>query len=134
MEILKKFFGSTSIENLKELEKELMELQEQFRSGFIAVIGFGGRAKGLPLIFDAKNKEEIKKISAKFVNSLSSMNDLLGRQTIENIELRYTENILYFRKVNFEIGIIALIEYGKDIDKIKDWIGDNLSKVKMLFE
>ena len=134
MEILKKFFGSTSIENLKELEKELMELQEQFKSGFIAVIGFGGRVKGLPLIYQTKNKEEVKKRAAEFVNALGSMDGLLGRQSIENLNIRFTENILYFRKVNNEIGIIALIEYGKDIDRIRDWIGDNISKVKILFE
>jgi len=136
MEIFNKFknYFSTSIENLKELESELLELQEQFKSGFIAVIGFGGRVKGLPLIYQAKNKEEVKKMAAKFVNSLSTMDGLLGRQSIENLNIRFTENILYFRKVNNEIGIIALIEYGKDIDRIRDWIGDNLSKVKILFE
>ncbi|TFG00581.1 MAG: hypothetical protein EU541_01855 [Promethearchaeota archaeon] len=135
MEIFNKFknYFSTSIENLKELEKELMELQNQFKSGFIAVFGFGGRVKGLPLIYKAENKDRIKKISAKFVNTLNSVDNLLSTQSVENLNIRFTENIIHYRRVNNEIGIIALIEYGRDIDKVKDWIGDHLSNVKALF-
>jgi hypothetical protein len=98
------------------------------------VIGYGGRLKGLPLIYQADNKDQIKKVTAKFVNALGSMEGILGRQSVENLNVRFTENIVHFRKVNNEIGIIALIEYGNDIDRIKEWIGDNLSKVKRLFE
>lgn len=136
MEIFNRFknYFSTSIESVKELENELMELQSKFKSGFVSVIGYGGRLKGLPLIYQADNKDQIKKVSAKFVNALESMEGLLGRQSVENLNVRFTENIVHFRKVNNEIGIIALIEYGKDIDRIKEWIGDNLSKVKKLFD
>ncbi|TXT63416.1 MAG: hypothetical protein BAJALOKI1v1_730014 [Promethearchaeota archaeon] len=130
---LKEYFGQTPIESLKELEKELMELQNKFKSGFVSIIGYSGRMKGLPLIYQSDEEKRIKRITANLVNSLESMKEILSHQTIENVNIHWTENILYFRKITKEIGIISLLQYGKDINKLKDWVGENLSKIEPLF-
>jgi hypothetical protein len=131
---IKEYFEETPIESIKELESELIELQEKFKSGFVSIIGFSGRMKGLPLVYQADNKKRIQKITAKLVNSLESMKDILSRQRVENVNLHYTENILYFRRITNEIGILGLVEYGKDINRLRNWVSENLSKIGHLFE
>ena len=131
---IKDYFVKAPIESLKELEKELTELQSKFKSGFVTIIGFSGRMKGLPLIYQTEEEKTIKKITANLVNSLESMRDILSHQSIEHFNIHWTENIIYFRKITKNIGILALLEYGKDINRLKEWVSDNLTKIGHLFE
>ncbi|MBD3214762.1 MAG: hypothetical protein GF311_19280 [Candidatus Lokiarchaeota archaeon] len=130
---IKNIFGKTSIESLKELETEIINLQDRFHNGWVIIFGYGGRLKGLPLIFKAEDEKKIKRFAAKIIESISALNSVIESQDLENFNIHYTENILHFRKVNKEIGILGYLPYGSDINKLKEWIGDNLTKVKKLF-
>ncbi|MBD3196446.1 MAG: hypothetical protein GF317_15410 [Candidatus Lokiarchaeota archaeon] len=127
-------FFSKSMESIKELEKELSILQSKFSSGFVSIIGYGGRLKGLPLIYEKKNEKEIKRLSAKLVESLSAMESIKNHQSIENFDIRFTEEILFFRKVTNEVAIIALLPYGNNINKLKEFVKENLSEIISLFQ
>lgn len=131
---IKNIFGKTSIESLKQLEKEIVDLQNKLDSGFVTIIGYGGKLKGLPLIYKKDDEKRIKRFAAKVIQSINSLDSILESQNLENFNIHYTENILHFRKINNEIGILAFMNYGSDINKLKDWIGDNLTKVRSLFE
>ncbi|TXT64569.1 MAG: hypothetical protein BAJALOKI3v1_190009 [Promethearchaeota archaeon] len=131
---IKNIFGKTSIESLKELETEIINLQDKLNNGWVTIFGYGGRLKGLPLIYKVEDEKKIKRFSAKIIESISALNSVIESQDLENFNIHYTENILHFRKVNKEIGIMGYLGYGSDINKLKEWIGDNLTKVKKLFQ
>ena len=62
---LKDAFSSKSIDSLKEIEIELSKLQKKINAEMIALIGIGGRIKGLPLIYVTNDEDQLKKISAR---------------------------------------------------------------------
>ncbi|MEJ2251150.1 MAG: hypothetical protein P8Y70_21135 [Candidatus Lokiarchaeota archaeon] len=76
----------------------------------------------------------MKRTSARTVEALNSLMNIIDREDVENFNIRYTEHILFFRKISNEVAIIALVEYGKDIERIKEWISENHSKIASLFQ
>ena len=66
MGILSKLFGRKDAEeSFQEIEKELEQLKKKTSAEMIALIGAGGRLKGLPLIFVCDDESELKKFSAR---------------------------------------------------------------------
>ena len=58
---IKEVFTKSSLESIQDLEKDLQKLQgKAIFSDVVAIIGTGGRLKGLPLIYSAKDENKLK--------------------------------------------------------------------------
>ena len=130
---LKDAFSSKSIDSLKEIETELSKLQKKINADMIALIGIGGRIKGLPLIYVANDEDQLKKISARLYEILNPLNNLSSEHPFRDFTINYDDSIIFFKPVFSSVGFCANIKDKNDIVGIKQWIYKYEQILKELF-
>ena len=130
---LKDAFSSKSVDSLKEIETELSKLQKKINADMIALIGIGGRIKGLPLIYVANDEDQLKKISARLYEILNPLNNLSSEHPFRDFTINYDDSIIFFKPVFSSVGFCANIKDKNDIVGIKQWIYKYEQILKELF-
>jgi len=130
---LKDAFSSKSIDSLKEIETELSKLQKKINSEMIALIGIGGRIKGLPLVYIANDEDQLKKISARLYEILNPLNNLSSEHQFRDFIVNYDDSIIFFKPVFSNVGFVANIKDKDDIVGLKQWIYKYEQILKELF-
>ena len=132
MGILSKLRGK-SIESLKEIETELAKLQKKINAEMIALIGIGGRIKGLPLIYAANDEDLMKKLTARLYEILNPLQNLSSEHPFRDIIINYDDSMVFFKPVFSNVGFLANIKNKNDIVGLKQWIYKHEQVLKELF-
>ncbi|HEY0090037.1 MAG TPA: hypothetical protein VGB37_14420 [Candidatus Lokiarchaeia archaeon] len=131
---LKEILNRTSVESLKDFELELYRIKQKTNSKLIALIGTGGRLKGLPLIYTFDDDKILNKIAAKLCEVKSFALDISDEKKLNEIILNYENNILIFNPFMKDIGFFAIIQSDTDIISIRTWMEKKLPTIKALIE
>ncbi|HEY0090038.1 MAG TPA: hypothetical protein VGB37_14425 [Candidatus Lokiarchaeia archaeon] len=122
-----------SIDSLEEFEKELKKLSEKISAEILALIGTGGRLKGLPLIYFAKEEEDLKKVSANLVELLNPLNRVSDNRTFRDITINFDDDSIFFKPILKNVGFLAIFYKKDDVVLLKQLIYKNEQLLKELF-
>ena len=122
-----------AIESLEEFEKELKKLSEKINAEILALIGTGGRLKGLPLIYFAKEEEDLKKISANLVELLNPLNKVSDNRIFRDITISFDDDLIFFKPILKNVGFFAVFYKKDDVILLKQLIYNNEQLLKELF-
>ena len=122
-----------SIESLEEFEKELKKLSEKINAEILALIGTGGRLKGLPLIYFAKEEEDLKKISANLVEVLNPLNKVSDNRIFRDITISFDDDLIFFKPILKNVGFFGVFYKKDDVVLLKQLIYKNEQLLKELF-
>ena len=122
-----------SIESLEEFEKELKKLSEKINAEILALIGTGGRLKGLPLIYFAKEEEDLKKVSANLVELLNPLNKVSDNRVFRDITISFDDDLIFFKPILKNVGFFGVFYKKDDVVLLKQLIYKNEQLLKELF-
>ncbi len=125
--------GDKSIESLKQVDEELSILQKKINAEIIAIIGTGGRLKGLPLIYITPDEADLKKLSAKLSELVNPIKDISEDRNFRDFIINFDDSILFFKPIMREISIFAILLKNNDVLTLKQWIYKNELVLKELF-
>ncbi|MFX1384474.1 MAG: hypothetical protein ACFFBP_18775 [Promethearchaeota archaeon] len=133
---IKEIFEKKQIEfdSLKELETELVILKKKTNSKIIAIIGSGGRLKGLPLIYDADDENLLKIYTAKINELLIPIRNLADDKELTDFIINYKDSIILFKNIIENIGFLAFTRFSNDIALTQQWLFKNEIFLKKIFE
>ncbi len=131
---IKEALGVKPLESLKDFESELIKLQEKSNCDFTALIGTGGRFKGLPLIYAAKNEDLLKKFTAKLSEIIKPLKDLSEGKIMNEFRIYYKDSILIFKPITENIDFLAITNNSDYIQYIIQYINKKLELLKSIFE
>lgn len=133
---LKEIFEKKQIEfeSLKELEKELATLRKNTNSMIVAVIGIGGRLKGLPLIYDADDENNLKIYAAKINELILPINNLDHDKVLNDFIINYKDSIFLCKVITENIGFLGFTRFSNDMELIQQWLLKNMKILTKLFE
>ena len=132
MGILSRIFGKKSIESLKEFEEELNKFREKNDSEMLALIGTGGRLKGLALVHSSKDEDLMKKYAARVNELMDPLNLVTQGKKVEELSLKFDGNHLIFKPITEDISFFAITQEESDISSIVEWIEDKRSDLENL--
>ncbi|MFX0070136.1 MAG: hypothetical protein ACFFAO_03510 [Candidatus Hermodarchaeota archaeon] len=131
---LKETHGKKPIESLKNLEDELIKLQNRIKSEFIAIIGTGGRLKGLPLIYTTDDENILKSFSARIIEILKTIENLSTERNFRDLTINFEDtSILFLKPIMKDISFLAIFFDKDDIMVLKQFIYNNERILKELF-
>jgi len=140
---LKDTFSTKTIESLKEYEIEISKFQKKLNAEMIALIGIGGRIKGLPLIFATSDENELKKISARVYEIIDPLQNITIEHIIRDFIVNYENSTLFFKPFMKNVGFAAIIKNKNDLSAnvknrndliaLNKWISKNEKILKDLF-
>jgi len=122
-----------SIDSLEEFEKELKKVSEKINAEILALIGTGGRLKGLPLIYFAKEEEDLKKISANLVEVLNPLNKVSDNRIFRDITISFDDDLIFFKPILKNVGFFGVFYKKDDVVLLKQLIYKNEQLLKELF-
>ena len=133
---LKEFFEKKPIEfeSLKELEKELVVLKKNTNSMIIALIGIGGRLKGLPLVYDASDENVLKLYAAKINELINPIKTLANDKVLDDFIINFKDSIIICKMITDNIGFLGFTRFSNDIELIQQWLFKNMKMLTKLFE
>ena len=123
----------SSIDTLEEFEVELKKMSEKINAEILALIGIGGRLKGLPLVYFAKEEEDLKKISANLVELLNPLNKISDNRTYRDITISFDDDLIFFKPILKNVGFLAIFYKKDDVMLLKQLIYKNEQLLKELF-
>ncbi len=132
MGILTKIFGKKSIESLKEIEEDLNKLKKKTGSEIIAIIGTGGRLKGLPLIYTTNDETDLKRFSARLSELITPLANLSKERIFRDIIINYDDSILFFKQFLKNTSYFAVFDNKDNVLALKQWIYKNEQLLKEL--
>ncbi|HUX97969.1 MAG TPA: hypothetical protein VMV49_00300 [Candidatus Deferrimicrobium sp.] len=130
---LKEFFSKKSIESLKEFETELIKLQKKSNSEIIALMGTGGRLKGLPLIYVANEEADLKRYAARIAELIGPLNNLSNEQSIKDVIIRFETSYLFYIPLLKNVSFFAITPHKHDLLSLQQWVTNNNSIIQELF-
>jgi len=125
--------NKNSIDSLEEFEKELKKVSEKINAEILALIGTGGRLKGLPLIYFAKEEEDLKKISANLVEVLNPLNKVSDNRIFRDITISFDDDLIFFKPILKNVGFFGVFYKKDDVVLLKQLIYKNEQLLKELF-
>ena len=133
-EKIKDLFAKSSLESIQDLEKEIQMLHgKAIFSDSVALIGIGGRLKGLPLIYSAKQEKEFKILVARISELISPVKNLEIQKELVEIDFVYKGLYIIFVSIKENIGFIGVSPIMDDMTTFRDWIKKNLKFLTTLF-
>ncbi|MBN1802986.1 MAG: hypothetical protein JW891_15865 [Candidatus Lokiarchaeota archaeon] len=118
-----KLFKYYKLETLKEFEGELKKLHFLTSSQIIAIIGIGGRFKGLPLIYVAEDEYQLKSYSARIVEILNKLTIFSNTERYpKELVVYYDDSVVFLRKITEDIGFLGLTKFESDAELIREWV------------
>jgi len=130
---VKELFEKKPIETLRQLEEELAKIQNKNKYDIIALIGTGGRLKGLPLVYATEDEDSLKILSARLSELLKTIQNLSTEDIFRDIVINYTDSILFFKPIMNNISFFAVVRENNDILILKQFIYKNENLLKELF-
>jgi len=133
---LKELFEKKTIEfeSLKEVEKELAILKKNTNSMIIALIGIGGRLKGLPLVYDANDENILKLYAAKINELINPIKTLANDKILDDFIINFKDSIILCKIITNNIGFLGFTRFSNDIELIQQWLFKNKKMLLKLFE
>ncbi|MBD3339019.1 MAG: hypothetical protein GF353_07915 [Candidatus Lokiarchaeota archaeon] len=131
---LKELFEKKPTETLHELEEKIKQLQKKTNSKSIAVVGIGGRLKGLPLVYSTEDEDSLKNFSARLIELIKDLTKFAEERQVKEFTVHYLDSILFFKVIIENIGFLSHTQFESDIEVVKQWIMRNLSNLKEIFE
>ena len=134
MGILTKFrelFEKKPIETLRQLELAKIQLKNRYE--IIALIGTGGRLKGLPLVYATEDENSLKILSARLSELLKMIENLSMDDILRDIVINYNDSIVFFKPIMNNISFFAVLRENDDILIVKQFIYKNEDLLKELF-
>jgi len=125
--------NKNSIDSLEEFEKELKKVSEKINAEILALIGTGGRLKGLPLIYFAKEEEDLKKVSANLVELLNPLNKVSDNRVFRDITISFDDDLIFFKPILKNVGFFGVFYKKDDVVLLKQLIYKNEQLLKELF-
>ncbi len=132
MGILEKLFGKKSIDSLRGIEMDLNKLQKKTGSEIIAIIGTGGRLKGLPLIYTTSEETDLKRFSARLSELITPLANLSNERIVRDIIINFDDSILFFKQFLRNISYFAVFNNKDNVLALKQWIYKNEQLLKEL--
>jgi hypothetical protein len=130
---IREIFEKRPVESFKHFEEELYKLKNKNRYELIALIGIGGRVKGLPLIYATDDEISLKLYSAKLNELFKMIQNLSDDKIFRDFNVNYEESILFFKPITTNIGFLAILHNKNDIMIIKQFIYNNEKILRELF-
>jgi hypothetical protein len=133
---VKELFEKTEkkpIETLRQLEEELAKILIKNKFEMIALIGTGGRLKGLPLVYAADDEGSLKILSARLSELLKTIQNLSEEDILRDIIINYNDSVLFFKPIMTNISFFAIVRENNDILILKQFIYKNEDILKELF-
>jgi len=121
------------IETLRQLEEEFAKIQNKNKYDMIALIGTGGRLKGLPLVYAAEDEDSLKILTARLSELLKTIQNLSSGDNVRDIVINYDDSILFFKPIMTNISFFAIVRDNNDILILKQFIYTNEDLLKELF-
>jgi hypothetical protein len=131
---LKEAVSGKPAESLKEFELELYRIKQKCKSKIVALMGIGGRLKGLPLIYTSDDDNIRNVTSAKLYEILSSVIDITGDKKVNDFILNCEGEVLIFKPLMENIGLFAIIPDEGEIPHIREWIDKKIPMLESIFE
>lgn len=130
---VKELFEKKPIESLQQLEEELIKIQNKNKYEIIALIGTGGRLKGLPLIYATEDEDSLKIFTARLSELLKMVRNLSKEEIFRDIVINYNDSILFFKPIMTNISFFAIVRENNDILILKQFIYNNEKLLRELF-
>ncbi len=130
---LKEFFSGKSIESIREFENELKKLQKKSDSEVIALIGTGGRLKGLPLVYVSNEETDLKRYTARIAELINPLDNLSLEKTVKDVLIRFEDSNLLYVPIMREISFFGITPKTSEINTLGNWITEKAQIIKELF-
>ena len=134
MGILKDLFGKKEIESIQDYEKEIQKLQgSAYFSEVVAIVGTGGRLKGLPLIYSARDEKQFKILTARMSELIANVKNLQNEKELEEVSLVYKGLYIKFIPITENLGFLGISPMKNEIALFQDWLKKNQRILTNLF-
>lgn len=131
---LKEFFSGKSIESIKEFETELHKLQKKSNSEILALIGTGGKLKGLPIVYVSNEDSVLKRYTARIAELINPLNTLSAEKTVKDVMIRFEDSILVYVPILKGISFFGIVPRKNDFITLRNWVTSNSPLIKELFQ
>jgi len=132
---IKDLFAKSSLESIQDLEKEIKLLRgKAIFSEIAAIIGIGGRLKGLPLIYSAKQESEFKILVARISELIIPIENLVKQNELLEIDLTYKGLYIVYVSIKENIAFLGVSPMMDELILFRDWIKKNLKNLSNLFK
>jgi hypothetical protein len=122
MGFLSKIFGKKEVKGIQEIEVEMQKLKKKVDAEMIAIVGIGGRLKGLPLIYTSDDDSDLKQISARLYEIIEPLNNLATERLLKDLIINYYNSTLFFKQIMKNIGYFVLFHEKSNLLTLKQWI------------
>jgi len=129
---VKELFDKKPVDSLKQLEESLTKLQLKNRYEILALIGTGGRLKGLPLVYAAEDENSLKIFTARMTELLKMIENLSKERILRDFIINFNDSIIFFKPIIKDISFMAIINENDDIIEIKQFIYKNEQLIREL--
>ena len=126
-------FKHVRFDTLNEFEIELLKIQQTTNSKIIALIGIGGRFKGLPLLYATDDEKELKIYAARISEFLIHLKNLAADKSLKEYIIYFGDSIMLFKKLIDNVAFVALTRFESDVEPIRQWIFKKEELLKTLF-
>jgi hypothetical protein len=131
---LKEFFSGKSIESIKEFETELEKLQKKSNSEVLALIGTGGKLKGLPIVYVSNEDSILKRYTARIAELINPLNTLSAEKTVKDVMIRFEDSILVYVPILKGLSFFGIVPRKNDFFTLRNWVTNNSPLIKELFQ
>lgn len=122
MGFLSKIFGKKEVKGIQEIELEMQKLKKKVDAEMIAIVGIGGRLKGLPLIYTSDDDSNLKQISARLNEIIEPLNNLATERLLRDLIINYDDSTLFFKQIMKNIGYFVIFHEKSNLLTLKQWI------------
>lgn len=134
MGILSRLFGKKTYDSVKEFDEELTKFQQKNASEMMALVGTGGRLKGLPLVYSTENETDLKKYAARLIELIAPIKVITEGKSIERFTLIFDEKLLYFKPITQEVCFFAVLPNSSNMLSIQSWVNKKAKVLQELFQ
>ncbi|TXT61098.1 MAG: hypothetical protein BAJALOKI2v1_50066 [Promethearchaeota archaeon] len=131
---LKEFLVGKDIETIVEFEAELGKLITDYGLSNAAIIGIGGRLKGLPLIYSSEDEGMLKNLTAKIPEVIGPLDSLEPSKAFERTIIKYRGSFLVLIKLTENIAFVGISEKKISVEDSVKWIKSKEDLIHKLFE
>jgi hypothetical protein len=132
---IKDVFGKSVIDSIQDYEIEIQKLHgKALFSDIVAIIGIGGRLKGLPLVYSVKEENNFKVLVARISELKNLVKTFEVRKVLEEIYLTFKGLNIIVIPITENIAFLGVSPMTDDMTIFRDWIKKNLKNLSNLFK
>jgi hypothetical protein len=103
-------------------------------SEIVAIIGTGGRLKGLPLIYSVNQEDIFKKMVAQISELVNIAEALDEQKELVEVNLKFEGLYLILIPIKENIGFLGVSPTPNDMKVFREWMKKNLKTIVNLFK